>query len=171
MDTVRNQFAGFVKDEYVLRDVRISAVQRIDRNIQRSRWIVLLVLGLGIGLYMRQQLGQVARLYDSALTTAELKTEALQTSEASLREAQARLRQYSEDLEKTVAQRTAKLQEMAFTRNWKPTRIASRTICARRCGPCKATPRCCPRIFRKKSGRRAGLILTASSALPTGWTA
>ena len=65
MDTVRSEFAGFVKDEYTLRDERISAVQRIDRNIQQSRWIVLLVLGLGIGLYMRYQLGQVAQLYDS----------------------------------------------------------------------------------------------------------
>jgi len=102
MDTVRSEFSGFVKDEYVLRDQRINAVQRIDRNIKRLRWIVLLVLGLGIGWYVRQQLGEVARIYESALTTAEEKTEALSQAEA-------RLRQYSEDLEKTVAQRTAKL--------------------------------------------------------------
>jgi signal transduction histidine kinase len=112
MDIVRSEFGGFVKDEYSLRDERIFAVQRIARNIQRSRWIVLLVLGLGLGFYMRYQLGQVARLYDSALTATEQKTEALETSEASLRAAETRLREYSVDLEKTVAQRTAKLQEI-----------------------------------------------------------
>ena len=65
MDTVRSEFSAFVKDEYVLRDERISAVQRIDRNIKRLRWIVLLVIGLGIGWYVRQQLGEVARIYES----------------------------------------------------------------------------------------------------------
>jgi len=111
MDAVRNEFTSFVKDESVLRDERIGAVQRIDRNIRRLRWIVLALAGLGIGLYVRKQLSQVASLYESALTTAEQKTEALQISEGSLREAEAKLRQYNEDLERTVAQRTAKLQE------------------------------------------------------------
>jgi signal transduction histidine kinase len=112
MDTVRTEFASFVKDEYTVRDERITAVQNIDHNIQRSRWFVLLFLGLGIGFYMRYQLGQVAQLYDTALTETEQKTNALEISEASLRDAQAKLRQHSADLEKTVAQRTAKLQEM-----------------------------------------------------------
>jgi len=111
MDTMRNEFAGFVKDEYTLRNRRIDAVQGIDRNIRQSSWIVLLVLGVGIAWYMRMELRRVAQLYDSALTTAEQKTDALQTSESSLREAQAKLRQYNEDLERTVQQRTAKLQE------------------------------------------------------------
>jgi signal transduction histidine kinase len=111
MDTMREQFAGFVEDEYTVRNGRIDAVQRIDRNIRQSRWVVLLVLGVGIAWYMRLELQRVARLYDSALTTAEQKTDALQASEASLREAQAKLRQYNEDLERTVLQRTAKLQE------------------------------------------------------------
>lgn len=111
MDTMREQFAGFVKDEYALRNQRIDAVQQIDRNIRQSRWFVLIVLGIGLGWYMRLELRKVAGLYDSALTTAELKTEALQASEASLREAEAKLRHYNEDLEKTVKQRTAKLQE------------------------------------------------------------
>jgi signal transduction histidine kinase len=112
MDTMRNEFASFVKDEYALRDQRINAVQRIDHTIRQSRWVVLLVLGLGIAWYVRMQLGQVAEIYDSALTATEMKTEALQASEASLREAEAKLRQYSADLERTVEQRTAKLQEM-----------------------------------------------------------
>ena len=111
MDSMRDGFAGFVKDEYTLRNQRIAAVQRIDRNIRQSRWIVLLVLGIGIAWYMRMELRRVAELYDSALTTAEQKTEALQSSEASLRDVQAKLRQYNEDLERTVTQRTAKLQE------------------------------------------------------------
>jgi signal transduction histidine kinase len=111
MDSMRNEFANFIKDEYALRNMRTNAVEQIERNVERSRWVLLLVLGLGIGLYVRMELREVARLYDSALTTAEQKTEALQTSEASLREAEARLRLYNEDLERTVKQRTAKLQE------------------------------------------------------------
>lgn len=112
MDKLRTEFAGFVADEYTVRGERISAVQKIDNNIRQSRWVVLLVLGLSIAIYMRYQLGEVAGLYDSALTATEQKTQELLVSEASLREAESRLRQYSEDLEKTVAQRTAKLQEM-----------------------------------------------------------
>ncbi len=111
MDTMRSEFASFVKDETALRSIRSNALEAIDRNIQRSRWFVLLVLGLGIGFYTRMELRKVAEIYDSALTTAELKTEALQASETSLREAEARLRQYNEDLERTVKQRTAKLQD------------------------------------------------------------
>ncbi len=111
MDDVRQEFTGFIGFEYVLRQERIDTVQRLKVNIRRFRWVVLLVLGFALGFYFKRQLSAVARLYEVALTTAKQKTEALQMSEASLREAEGKLRQYADDLEKMVAQRTAKLQE------------------------------------------------------------
>jgi signal transduction histidine kinase len=111
MDDVRQEFTGFIGAEYALRQERIDTVQRLKVNVRRFRWVVLLVLGFALGFYFKRQLGAVARLYEAALTTAKQKTEALQMSEASLREAEGKLRQYADDLEKMVAQRTAKLQE------------------------------------------------------------
>ncbi|HZQ45885.1 MAG TPA: ATP-binding protein, partial [Verrucomicrobiae bacterium] len=110
-DGVRREFAGFMGIERALRQERITALQRLNENVQKFRWLVLLVLGLALGLYFRRQLAAVVRIYETALTTAKQKTDALQVSEASLREAEGKLRQYADDLEKTVAQRTAKLQE------------------------------------------------------------
>ena len=111
MDDVRHEFTGFMGVESALRQERVTAVQRLDENIRRYRWAVLLVLGLALGWYFQRQLGAVARIYETALITAKQKTDALQISEDSLREAEGKLRRYAEDLEKTVAQRTAKLQE------------------------------------------------------------
>lgn len=111
MDGVRQEFTGFTGVEYALRQERIDAMQRLKENIRRFRWAALLVLGLALGLYFQRQLSAVAQIYEAALTTAKQKTAALQTSETSLRKAEGKLRQYADDLEKTVAQRTAKLQE------------------------------------------------------------
>jgi signal transduction histidine kinase len=111
MNRVRDGFSEFLQVENALRAERSEAVQSIDRDIRRSRWIVLLALGIGIGFYLRTQLRQVARLYEEAAESLEQKTRALESSEASLREAQTKLRQHADDLEKTVAQRTAELRE------------------------------------------------------------
>lgn len=111
MEGVRQEFTDFMGVEYALRQERIYAVQRLKENVRKFRWVVLLVLGLALGLYFQRQLSEVARIFETALATAKQKTAALQTSEASLREAEGKLRQYADDLEKMVAQRTAKLQE------------------------------------------------------------
>lgn len=111
MRGVHQQIKSFVEVEYGLRQKRIGDTQQMAESIRKFRWVVLLVLGLGLGMYFARQLGNIARIYDAALTTAGQKTEALQQSEGSLREAEAKLREHAIDLEKTVAQRTAKLQE------------------------------------------------------------
>lgn len=111
MNSVRGDFESFVEVENELRVTRNLDVRTIERSINRSRLLVLGALGLGIGLYVRRQLRSVARLYERALLTTEQKSEALRVSEASLREAQAKLRTHADDLEKIVAQRTAQLRE------------------------------------------------------------
>lgn len=111
IEGMRHEFTGFKGVEYALRQKRIVTLQRLDENIRRFRWLMLLVLGLSLGLYFQRQFGAVARIYETALVTAKQKTEALQASEASLREAEGKLRSYAQDLEKTVAHRTVKLQE------------------------------------------------------------
>lgn len=112
MDRIRDVFAKFTLQESELRKKRIDAVHGIAQAIQNSRLAVLLIMGLSLGLFFKQQLGKVVAIYQSALNTADQKSAALQLSENSLREAEIRLRQYADDLERTVAQRTAKLQEM-----------------------------------------------------------
>ncbi|HZV33425.1 MAG TPA: CHASE3 domain-containing protein, partial [Verrucomicrobiae bacterium] len=111
MNRIHSDFDRFVEVENDLRKQRNLEVETIDRLIRSSRLLVLVGLGLGIGLYVRHQLRATARLYEQALTVAEQKSEELRVSEASLREAQAKLRTHAEDLEKTVAERTAQLRE------------------------------------------------------------
>lgn len=111
MNRIHGDFDRFVSVENDLRTQRNLDVETIARVIRGSRLLVLAALGLGIGLYVRQQLRATARLYEQALTVAEQKSEALRVSEASLREAQAKLRTHAEDLEKTVTERTAQLRE------------------------------------------------------------
>ncbi|MDB6019390.1 MAG: hypothetical protein JWR19_3879 [Pedosphaera sp.] len=112
MDAAREGVEQLIRVEEALRKERIAVVQSIDKNIQRFRFAVLVVLGLGIGLYANRQMKQVAHVYEMALMEARQKTEALQRSETSLKEAEIKLRRYTVDLEATVAQRTVKLKEM-----------------------------------------------------------
>lgn len=111
MTPIRDDFQGFNEAEENLRVQRSTRVQNLQSNIRRLRWFVLLGLGVCIGLYVRDQLRRVARLYEEILLIAQQKTAALKASEESLLEAQATLRTHANDLEKTVMQRTAQLRE------------------------------------------------------------
>lgn len=111
MKSLGDDFTQFVEVEAALRSQRNAVVMDIDRTIKSSRLIVLIVLGVGLGFYVRKQLRDVAQLYESALLANEQKTRELQASETSLLEAQSKLRQHAEDLEKTVASRTSELTE------------------------------------------------------------
>jgi signal transduction histidine kinase len=111
MDRIGKEFQYFTEREWTLRTGRIEAVRNIDSVIRQSRVLVLLVAGLALGLYVRRQMNHVARIYEEALETSEQKARALAKSELSLKEAESRLREYAEELEKTVLQRTEKLRE------------------------------------------------------------
>jgi len=111
MKAVRDELTRFVDVENGLRDLRSGRVKDIEANIRRLRLIVLMILGFALGLYIRSRLRAVARLYETALEETKQKSEALQISEASLRQAQDKLRTYAEDLERTVSERTAQLRE------------------------------------------------------------
>ncbi len=111
MEAMHHEFNRFNEVEETLRARRVKAVRNIDQNIRRFRWLLLVFLGVGIGLYVRRQLIKAVRLYDSLLATAHQNSAALRASEMSLRNAQRQLEQYAAELEQTVAQRTAKLQE------------------------------------------------------------
>jgi signal transduction histidine kinase len=111
MNRISKEFQFFTEREGTLRTERIEAVRNIDSNIRKFRILALVMVGLALGFYVRRQLNQVARIYEEALETSEQKAEALTKSETSLKEAESKLRQYMEELEKTVTERTAKLQE------------------------------------------------------------
>ncbi|MDB6122496.1 MAG: hypothetical protein JWQ71_1489 [Pedosphaera sp.] len=111
MDTIQSNFENFIQIEAGLRKKRVDVVQQIDHTIQKFRFIVLIIIGLGIAYYVQRQLNHVARIYESTLETTRQKAEALQKSEASLKEAENRLRKYADELEQIVKQRTVKLQE------------------------------------------------------------
>jgi signal transduction histidine kinase len=111
MNPMMQELDQFIEVENGLRAERSTAVQEINLRITRTRWVVLLVLGAGIAYYVRRQLQGVARLYDAALLTVEQKSQALQVSESSLKEAQAKLRAHANHLERTVTERTAQLRE------------------------------------------------------------
>ncbi len=111
MDAVESHFGELLKGEEVLRQERLGVVHGISRNISRFRLVTLVAFGAVIGLYVRRQLTDVARSYEEVLATAQQKTKELERSEASLKDAENKLRQYAETLEITVEQRTAQLHE------------------------------------------------------------
>ena len=111
MDVMHREFNRFNEVEESLRAQRVKTVRNIDQNIRQFRWFLLVGLGAGIGLYVQRQLVKVVRLYDTLLTTANQHSAGLRASEESLRAAQRQLQQHAAELEQTVVQRTAKLQE------------------------------------------------------------
>jgi signal transduction histidine kinase/CHASE3 domain sensor protein len=91
MDAIRREMASFIQTEESLRNTRTQAVQKTTWSVLVTRFVTLLLVGIILALFIRQQLIAVAKSYGRALAVAQAQTEALQESEAALRRSAQRL--------------------------------------------------------------------------------
>jgi hypothetical protein len=94
-------------------------------------------------------------------------TERRQTEKALLT-AKDKIARHALELEQVIMERTSELR--VILANWKDSPTAYRTICARRCEPCKASPNIWWKNTAANWMNRESTIFSKSCAPPSGWT-
>lgn len=91
MDQMRQQIAAFIATEEQLRNQRSRAAQQATQAVVLTSLFLTLAIGAILAYFLRRQILQVAQAYETALRTAQVKTEETAQAAAALQRSAQRL--------------------------------------------------------------------------------